>query len=64
MRAPPEAAAWLFRRSFRHFGRLEKFFGKGLTNESFCDIIQNISCEEDTQRVANVHREPTVGASR
>ena len=30
------------------------FLKKGLTNEKICAIIRNISCEEDTQRIANV----------
>ena len=41
-----------------------KIFKNVLTNEFSCDIIRNISCEEDTQRIANVSREPTVGVSR
>ena len=41
-----------------------KNFKKGLTNEIFCVIIQTISCEEDTQRIANVSREPAGGVSR
>ena len=42
----------------------KKIFLNLLTNEFCCAIIQNISCEEDTQRIANVSREPTAGVSR
>ncbi|SEL41900.1 hypothetical protein SAMN02910353_02579 [Ruminococcus sp. YRD2003] len=42
----------------------QKIFQKGLTNSELCVIIQNISCEEDKQSIANVYREPTVGVSR
>ncbi len=34
--------------------RRKIFLKKGLTNEKICAIIRNISCEEDTQRIANV----------
>jgi hypothetical protein len=40
------------------------FFKKVLTNGFLYDIIQNISYEEDKQRIANVYREPAVGVSR
>ncbi|MBQ3841320.1 MAG: class I SAM-dependent methyltransferase [Ruminiclostridium sp.] len=42
----------------------ENFLKNLLTNKICCAIIQHISCEEDTQRFANVSREPTVGVSR
>lgn len=44
--------------------KFEKLFGNPLTNDFSCDIIQNISYEEDKYRIANVSREPAAGVSR
>ncbi len=43
---------------------LQNFFEKGLDNCISLCYNPYISCEEDKQSVANVHREPAVGASR